>query len=178
MIAAVIGGMILIVILLIVIWAVNSYKSFVNLRGRTETAYALMDDILKKRYDLVFKIVGLVKCYAVYERGTLERVIASGNMALTSRTPEETIKNNYLFVKAIKKMFELAERSTELVVNVSYQTLLNQLMELERELDEIRALYNKVAVQYNEKIEQFPGNLIAGVLSFQKRPLYEEKNVL
>lgn len=167
----------LILILAVVIWSVISYKEFVNLKTRAETAYAFMDEILRKRYDCVFKIVGMVKNYAVYEKGTLERVIAAGNMALTSRTPEETIKNNHLFFKAMKGMFALADNSTELQTDPGYHVLQNQLTELEERLDEARSLYNKVAVQYNTKIQKFPGNLIAGVLSFQERPLYEEKVV-
>ena len=37
----------------------------------------------------------------------------------------------------------------------------------------VRRFYNAVVNQYNTKIELFPGNLLAGLFHFSRKPLYE-----
>ena len=85
---------IIVIVALLAIWVAASYNGFVKLRNKTEEAFSAMDVSLKKRYDLIPNFVETVKGYAAHESATLEKVIVARNMAVTSRTPEETIKKD------------------------------------------------------------------------------------
>ena len=74
---------------ILVIWLVGSYNSFIKLRNKVEEAFASMDVYLKKRYDLIPNFVETVKGYAKHEQETLSRVIAARNGAVSASTTEE-----------------------------------------------------------------------------------------
>ena len=69
------------VLVLIIIYVLATYNSFVKLRNRVREAFSTMDVYLKKRWDLIPNIVETVKGYAKHEKDTLEEVIKIRNQA-------------------------------------------------------------------------------------------------
>ncbi|MCH1983962.1 LemA family protein [Ruminococcus sp. OA3] len=164
---------ILVIVVLLVLWLAGTYNGFVKLRNKTEEAFSAMDVSLKKRYDLIPNFVETVKGYAKHESETLEKVIAARNMAMTSRTPEETIKNDNVLTGTLKSLFALSEGYPDLKANQNFLQLQEQLSRVEEEIAGSRRYYNGVVNKYNTKTEMFPGNLLAGIFGFRRKPLYE-----
>ena len=164
---------ILVIVVLLILWLVGTYNGFVKLRNKTEEAFSAMDVSLKKRYDLIPNFVETVKGYAKHESETLEKVIAASNMAMTSRTPEETIKNDNVLTGTLKSLFALSEGYPDLKANQNFLQLQEQLSRVEEEIAGSRRYYNGVVNKYNTKTEMFPGNLLAGIFGFRRKPLYE-----
>ncbi len=164
---------ILVIVVLLILWLVGTYNGFVKLRNKTEEAFSAMDVSLKKRYDLIPNFVETVKGYAKHESETLEKVIAARNMAMTSRTPEETIKNDNVLTGTLKSLFALSEGYPDLKANQNFLQLQEQLSRVEEEIAGSRRYYNGVVNKYNTKTEMFPGNLLAGIFGFRRKPLYE-----
>ena len=164
---------ILVIVVLLILWLAGTYNGFVKLRNKTEEAFSAMDVSLKKRYDLIPNFVETVKGYAKHESETLEKVIAARNMAMTSRTPEETIKNDNVLTGTLKSLFALSEGYPDLKANQNCLQLQEQLSRVEEEIAGSRRYYNGVVNKYNTKTEMFPGNLLAGIFGFRRKPLYE-----
>lgn len=163
----------IVLVVLIVIWLVSSYNGFVKLRNKTEEAFSAMDVSLKKRYDLIPNFVEIVKGYAKHESETLEKVIAARNMAMSSATPEETIKNDNALSGTLKSLFALSESYPDLKANQNFLQMQEQLSRVEEEIAGSRRYYNGVVNKFNTKTEMFPGNILAGIFGFQRKPLYE-----
>ena len=125
---------IIVIVALLAIWVAASYNGFVKLRNKTEEAFSAMDVSLKKRYDLIPNFVETVKGYAAHESATLEKVIVARNMAVTSRTPEETIKNDNILSDTLKSLFALSENYPDLKANQNFLDLQNQLSRIEEEI--------------------------------------------
>src|SRR5512139_2892673 len=68
-------------LLFILLWVMGAYNRLVALRNRFKNAYAQIDVQLKRRYDLIPKLVETAKGYIKHERGTLEAVVAARNAA-------------------------------------------------------------------------------------------------
>lgn len=164
---------ILIVVIGVVIWFISSYNGFVRLRNKTEEAFSAMDVSLKKRYDLIPNYVETVKGYAKHESETLEKVVNARNMAMTATTPEERIENDNLLTGSLRSLFAVAESYPDLKANTNFLELQNQLSDIEEEIAGARRYYNGVVNKFNTKTEMFPGNLIAGLFGFRRKPLYE-----
>ena len=84
------------------------------------------------------------------------------NIAITARI------NNTL-----KSMFALTENYPDLKADANFLRLQEQLSRIEEEIAGSRRYYNGVVNKFNTKIEMFPGNLLAGIFGFQRKPLYE-----
>lgn len=61
------------IIILIVIYALALYNSFVKLNNKVKEAFSTMDVYLKKRWDLIPNIVETVKGYAKHEKRYFKR---------------------------------------------------------------------------------------------------------
>ena len=55
-------------------------------------------------------------------------------------------------------------------------SLQNQLNRLEEEIAGSRRYYNGVVNKYNTKTEMFPGNILAGIFHFERKPLFVVDN--
>lgn len=172
-----IGIIILVIVVLAVIWLISSYNGFVMLRNKTEEAFSAMDVSLKKRYDLIPNYVETVKGYAKHESETLEKVVNARNMAMTASTPEERIEKDSLLTGSLRSLFAVAESYPELKANTNFLELQRQLSNIEEEIAGARRYYNGVVNKFNTKTEMFPGNLIAGLFGFRRKPLYEVSGV-
>lgn len=173
MIGIIIVGVLAIVIIL---WIISAYNGFVTLRNKTEEALSAVDVSLKKRYDLIPNYVETVKGYAKHESETLERVVAARNMAMNAGDLGEQMEQENVLSGALKSLFAVAESYPDLKANQNFNMLQDQLQRLEEEIAGSRRYYNGVVNRYNTKAEMFPGNLIANVFHFQRKPLFEAED--
>ena len=161
------------VVVLLVLWLVSSYNGFVRLRNKSEEAFSAMDVSLKKRYDLIPNFVETVKGYAKHEQDTLQAVINARNMAMNANSPEQKIANDNALSGTLKSLFALTESYPDLKANQNFLSLKNQLSRIEEEIAGSRRYYNGVVNKYNTKTEMFPGNILASLFGFKRKPLYE-----
>ncbi len=160
-------------VLIIGIWLVSSYNGFIKLRNKVEEAFSAMDVSLKKRYDLIPNYVETVKGYAKHESETFEKVVSARNAAMNSATAEDRIANENILSGTLKSLFALSESYPELKANQNFLMLQDQLQRVEEEIAGSRRYYNGVVNRFNTKIEMFPGNILAGIFGFGRKPLYE-----
>lgn len=161
------------VVVLLVLWLVSSYNGFVRLRNKSEEAFSAMDVSLKKRYDLIPNFVETVKGYAKHEQDTLQAVINARNMAMNANSPEQKIAKDNALSGTLKSLFALTESYPDLKANQNFLSLQNQLSRIEEEIAGSRRYYNGVVNKYNTKTEMFPGNILASLFGFKRKPLYE-----
>ena len=122
------------IIVLIVIYALAIYNSFVQLNNKVKEAFSTMDVYLKKRWDLIPNIVETVKGYAKHEKETLEKVISLRNSAYENMSDEEKIKANEQLTSGINKIMALAEAYPDLKANENFKDLSNQLTKVEEDI--------------------------------------------
>ena len=166
-----------VVVLIIVIWAIVTRNSFVNMENQCEGAFHNIDIYLKKRYDLIPNLVNTVKGYAKHESTTLQNVIEARSKAQRATTPAEKIEANAQLTRMIYNFNKVAESYPALKADRSFLDLQNQLKEIERELANVRKYYNATVEQFNKKIRYFPANIIASIMKLQKQPYFELESI-
>lgn len=163
----------LIIAILIIIWGVVTYNSFISLRNKVEEAYSTMDVYLKKRYDLIPNLVETVKGYAKHESETLTKVIAARNSALKANNPTDKIAAEKELNQSMLNLFALSEQYPDLKANQNFANLQNELKNMEGEIANSRKYYNAIVRNFNTKCETIPSNIIANLAHFEKQPLFE-----
>ena len=164
-----------VVLLIIIVIAVcaGTYNSFVKMRNTCEEAWATIDVYLKKRYDLIPNLVETVKGYAKHESGTLEKVIAARNAAMSADAPRDKIAAENALTGTLRSLFAVAEAYPQLQANTNFLDLQNQLKQIEAELANARKYYNATVKQFNTKIQLFPASLVAGSMKNEKFAYFE-----
>ena len=161
------------IIVLIVIYALAIYNSFVQLNNKVKEAFSTMDVYLKKRWDLIPNIVETVKGYAKHEKTTLKVVVELRNSAYEQMSDQEKIKTNEQLSSGINKIMALAEAYPELKANENFKDLSNQLTKIEDDIANSRKYYNGVVRIYNNKVEMFPSNIFAGLFGYKSKAMFE-----
>ena len=164
---------ILAIVVVLVLFVIALYNGLVRLRNRIENAWAQIDVQLKRRWDLIPNLVETVKGYAAHEQETLERVIAARNAATTAQGPEAQAQSENLLTGALRQLFAVSEAYPELKANQSFLELQEELTATEGRIAYARQYYNDSVLKYNNKIQTFPGVILAGPMRFTAREYFE-----
>lgn len=163
---------ILVIVILIVLWIINTYNSLVAARSKVEEAFATMDVYLKKRFDLIPNIVETVKGYSKYESETLENIVKLRGSYSSLSTNEKVDANNKIS-KEITKLLAVSENYPDLKANENYKELISQLQENEKDIANARKYYNAVVMNFNNKILMFPSSIVAHMFNFQTATMFQ-----
>ena len=166
-----IGILALIAILVIVV--VGIYNRLVNLKNRTDNAWAQVDVQLKKRADLVPNLVEIVKGYAAHEKGVFEAVTKarSAIMGATGVADMQQAQNG--LTSALKSLFAVAENYPQLKADAQFKLLQEQLEGIESNIASARQFYNDSVMEFTNAIQMFPSSIIAGMFGFKGREYFQ-----
>ncbi len=167
---------IIVIVVLILIWGVTTYNSLVDFRNRVKDAWSQIDVQLKRRFDLIPNLVETVKGYTKHESETLEEVIKARNTYLSASLPEDQLKADGELTNAINKLFALSENYPDLKANQNFQQLQQELQQTEDKIAMSRQFYNDIVMQYNNKIEMVPSNIIASLFKFKQEKFFEAQD--
>lgn len=164
------------VIVVLLLYVVSARNSMVVLKNRVEDQLSQIDVQLKRRFDLIPNLVETVKGYAKHEKDTLEDVVKARNAFANASGVGEELEANNQVTNALNKLFALSESYPELKANTNFLNLQNDLKETEEKISYARQFYNDTVLTYNNKIELFPSNIIAGIFNFKKLEYFKVDN--
>jgi LemA protein len=167
---------VVVVVALLVIYVVVTYNGLVRTRNRIDNAFSQIDVQLKRRYDLIPNLVETVKGYAAHERETFERVTRARTAAMAAQesgSVQEQAQAENLLTGTLKSLFALAEQYPDLKANQNFLNLQEELTSTEDRIAYARQFYNDSVLNYNNKIQVFPGNLLAGMFKITEREYFE-----
>ena len=164
---AVIG---LVVIVLLALVAI--FNGFISKRNRVQDAWAQIDVQLKRRYDLIPNLIETVRGYAKYEKGVLTQVTQLRSAIVTGSVQDKAEANDKLS-HTLKSIFAVAESYPELKASDTFKNLQDQLSDTEDKISFVRTSYNDYVLDYNNAIQQFPGNALSGMMNFKKADFFQ-----
>lgn len=160
-------------LLLPLIWAVYSYNRLVRYKNRVLAAWSDISVQLKRRFDLIPKLVEAVQAYSGYERSVLDEVTRLRTDSESVGTPAEKSGPEGELTGRIKGMIAVAEAYPDLKADSQYLHLLQQLTEVENQIQFARRYYNGSVQQLNVRIDSFPDMLIARLFGFKRADFFE-----
>lgn len=160
-------------VIIVILWVISGYNKLVRMRNKVEEAFATMDVYLKKRYDLIPNLVETIKGYAQHERATLEQVVAARNIAAAAKGMNERIAGEQKVQAMMGSLYAISEAYPDLKADGHFRELMTQLQGIEGEIANARKYYNAITMNFNNAIEVFPRNILAGLFHFTRKPLYE-----
>lgn len=171
------GMIILIVVIVLVLllagFVISNYNSLVTLRNRVKDQASQIDIQLKRRFDLIPNLMETVKGYMKHEKDTLEDIVKARNSFQSADSLEGEMQANSELTKAMTKLFALAEDYPELKSSENFISLQDDLSETEDKIATARQFYSDTVLLYNNKIQMFPSNIVAGMFGFKEEKFFE-----
>lgn len=166
------------VIAAIIMFLIGIYNSLINLRNRVKNAFAQIDVQLTRRHDLIPNLVEAVKGYMKHERETLEAVVNARNSAVSSLDTAKLDPSNAAAMQqlgqsegalgaALGRLFALSEAYPDLKANQNMIQFQEELSSTENKVAFSRQAFNDAVLNYNNKAENFPNSIVAGMFNFE-----------
>lgn len=180
-----IGYIILGIVVLVLLWAMTTYNGLVRRRNLTAEGWSGIETQLKRRADLIPNLVETVKGYATHERSTFDELarlrstaqsMTTGGGAPTGSDMQARAQTEGQISAMIGRVFAVAEAYPELKASANFQSLQNDLSNIEDQIQLARRYYNGAARDYNVMREQVPSNIIANSFGFTKAEYFEIEN--
>jgi LemA protein len=164
------------ILIFLVLFVIGIYNSLVRLRNQVDNAWSQIDVQLKRRHDLIPNLVETAKGYMTHERQTFEKITEARSKAMGAHNVAESSKAEGQLTDALSKFMLVVENYPELKANQNFLSLQETLTSTENKISFARQGYNDQVLFYNNKIQMFPSNIIAGMFSFAKREYFEIEN--
>ncbi len=164
---------VLAIIAFLVFFVVSMYNSLIRLRNQVKNAWSQIDVQLKRRHDLIPNLLEAVKGYMVHERETLQNITNARTQAMSATTVEDKSKAELKLTDAMTKFNLVVENYPDLKANQNFLSLQEELSSTENKISFSRQNYNDQVLYYNNKIEMFPSNILAGMFNFAKESFFE-----
>ena len=166
-------------------WVKSTYNGFVQQQEGVEAAWAQVENVYQRRADLIPNLVATVKGYAKHEQETLDKVVSARAKAtqitvdpanLTAESLKKYQEAQGELGGALGKLLAITENYPDLKANENFLQLQAQLEGTENRITVERKNFNEVAQTYNSAIRQFPGNILAGIFGFERKPYFEAES--
>ena len=176
-----IGWIVLALVALAVIASIAIYNRLVNYRNDAKNAFAQIDVQLTRRYDLIPNLVEVARKYLQHEQETLTSVIAARNHAAnalkntgggTAGIGELAAAEQALGAR-LGGLYATFENYPELKADNQLAALREEIASTENRIAFARQYYNDSVTDYNNAVQQFPANIIAGIFAFRANSLLE-----
>ena len=166
----------IIIIIAIIVFAIGYVISISNGLNRAiikiDEANSDIDVSLTKRYDVLTKMIDVVKGYAKYEQETIFKTVELRK----NMTIKEKNEANELMEENMEKINVIAENYPDLKASENYKTLQKAIADVEEHLQASRRLYNANVSSYNQKIVTFPSSIIANSKGLTKKDFFTAEN--
>lgn len=160
-----------VLILLLLIWYISVSNKLNKLLVKIDEASSGIDIALTQRYDVLTKMIDVVKAYSKHEKETLFEVV---NIRTTMTLEEKKEANNHMNHN-YDQIKLLVENYPDLKASENYNTLQQSIVEVEEQLQAARRLYNSNVSTYNQTVVTFPNTIIASMKRLTKKEFFEAK---
>jgi len=171
------------VIVAIAFFVVGLYNKLVRGRNQAKNSFSQIGVQLQRRFDLIPNLVEIAKKYMAHEKEALQAVIEarSGASKALDAAKSDPNKISLRDLRAAEekvdvglgRLIALAEDYPDLKANQNMMQLTEELTTTENKVSFARQAYNDSVMSYNNTVESFPSNLLAGAFGFLPMSLYE-----
>ena len=160
-------------VVLLIFFVISLYNRLVKFRNTRENAFADIDVQLKQRHDLIPQLIEAVKVYMNYENKTIVEVTQARTAALSARNIGEKIDAENKLNSALSSLKVSLEAYPDLKASENFLLLQEEISDVENKLAAVRRYFNSTTREFNNAVETFPANMIAGIFGFCREKVFE-----
>ncbi|MDD3038525.1 LemA family protein [Bacteroides sp.] len=161
-----------ILIAVCLLYIIGVYNTLIRKRNNIDNAFASIDVMLKKRFDLIPNLVATVKQYAKHEENIFSTVTEMRAKGYEQLNSEDKVAFDEAFTQASRLFIAVAESYPELKASDNFMHLQRTLNEVEEQLSAARRTFNANVTDYNNAVMIFPSNMIARIFGFTSRKVF------
>ena len=160
-------------VVILALFVMMTYNRLVRLRNNRENAFANIDVQLKQRHDLIPQLIETVKGYMKHENETLVNLTQARSAAMSAKDINQKIDAENQLSAALNGFKVSVEAYPNLKASTNFMQLQEEMSDIENKLAAVRRYFNSATKEYNNAVETFPANLIAGMFNFSREQMFD-----
>lgn len=149
------------IVLFIVVVAILISNQIIAKKNQVAQAFGSIEIYLKKRFDLIPNLVAMLNKYLSHEKELLLRVTELRAKAQNATQAQEKIEASNELTTVMGGLNINVENYPDLKADTQFLNLQFELTDIEDQISAARRAYNAGVIAYNNKIQMFPGSLVA-----------------
>jgi LemA protein len=145
-------------------WASGIYNNAVRYEQDIKESWGNVQTSYQRRNDLIGNLVNTVKGAADFEKSTLTAVIEARAKATGAQSGVSS---------SLSKLLVSVEQYPVLKANENFLKLQDELASTENQILTARTRFNESVKPYNNNINTFPRNILAGFYGLKEKPYFE-----
>jgi len=165
----------LVIIVVIVLWLVATYNSFIVMTQAIENQWAQVETQYQRRIDLIPNLVNTAKGYMMFEKSLLEEITTLRSQWMSTTNIDDKVNIGNALDSALGRLIAVYENYPQLQSVVPVASLMDELAGTENRIAVERMRFNEKVREYNTAIMVFPSNILANMFGFSQRPYFESQ---
>src|SRR5699024_5345792 len=172
------------IVLIGILFIILSYNKIKKLMMNVERSFSDLDAFLMKRVDQLDNLIQTARVATDKEIEMMENVTGLRSGILDASNMDDKLKAHMNLQREMPAMMRVFENYPEVKFNENYLHIQNSINkieeqiqhtnnEIEEKIQTARRNINSHTTKYNTAISVFPQNMMAGILGFSKKPLFE-----
>ena len=167
------------IVVIVLLWGIGVRNKLVQSEENVTQAWAQVENVYKRRADLIPQLVATVQGAANYEKSTMTEVVEArakagsvqidANNLTEANVAEFQRAQDQLSSALTRSMNIVVERYPELTATQGFRDLQTQLEGTENRITTERGRFNETVNAYNKQFRVFPNNVVAGMCGFEKK---------
>lgn len=158
-----------IVIFIVSLYTYNSLNSLkINIKNSHLNINTKLNSFIKSVEELILISKNNIK----YEEEIFIQIQKENELLLTTNSVVKIATSKQIISNNINSIFDLAEAYSLLSSSDKFNKVKNNLMKLDKELENEVDIYNEYVRTYNNKLARFPFKLISKLFKFEKKELF------
>ncbi len=166
------ASIILLIIIIIGVLAliyVMTYNNLVNYKIKIEKAEGIIDENLRRKYDLIAKMNIAIK-KVVNKKDYLKEYIELKDKRISNYELDRKLTEAMNIILEVKN--DYSELDTK-----EFNNDLKEINAINETLTSCKTYYNKNTTELNQIIRKFPSNIVAKIHRYKIKPFFDGKNM-
>ena len=173
---------ILALLVIIIGYGISINNKMVNADEAVMSQWAKVENQYQRRADLIPNLVNTVKGYASHEKETLDAVVNARAKATQVTISPDNLNEASLqkyqaaqgeLSQALGRLLMVTENYPDLKANQNFLQLQEEIADVENKLAAVRRYFNSATKEYNNAVQTFPSNIVAGMTGFQREIMFD-----
>ncbi|MDE5418351.1 LemA family protein [Labilibaculum sp. DW002] len=153
------------------------YNVLVKRKNEVNNAFASVDVMLKKRYDLIPNLVEVTKGYMEHERTVFVEITTLRTQVVEEKSDEQKVKTHNEIHRKVNDLLMNVENYPDLKADSSFLALQANWTSSEEHISASRRYYNTAVTEYNNYIQMFPSNIMAKMFGYREKKVFEANEI-
>ena len=158
-----------------IVYVIFAFNRFVAYRNEVRNSWAQIDVQLKRRHDLVPKLVDAVRGYMKFEKELLEGITEARASAMRASGVGARSRAEGHLTRLLDGLLAVWEKYPDLKSNRSCVELQRELSSTENRIAYTRGHYNDIVANYNALVQELPSNVVARMFGFREQEFFQAK---